>query len=140
MAFTPLPDPVPKYVPVGFVSVPDHALEGRGVLLGIGPTMRVQGPTTSRMRQYVPASATDEALTHGPFVRVDVSYASAFPPEWFEGLTGTRVSIGESDGYYRGGGDHASLIVLRGQWVVEVITAGLSKRETLEIARSLDIT
>jgi hypothetical protein len=39
-----------------------------------------------------------------------------------------------------GGGDHASLIVLRGEWVVEVITAGLSKREPLEIASSLDIT
>jgi hypothetical protein len=49
-----------------------------------------------------------------------------------------------SDGYYRGGGDHASLIVLRGEWVVEwvveVITAGPSKRNTLEIASSLDIT
>jgi hypothetical protein len=92
------------------------------------------------MRQYVPASPPVEALTHGSFVSVNVSYASAFPPEWFEGLTGTRVAISGSDGYYRGGDDHASLIVLRGEWVVEVITAGLSKRETVEIARSLDFT
>jgi len=90
------------------------------------------------MRQYVPAPPTVDALTHGPVIRVNVSYAAAFPPEWFEGLTGTRVEIAGSGAYYRSGDDHASLIVVRGEWVVEVVTAGLSKRETIEIARSLD--
>jgi hypothetical protein len=138
MAPTPLPDPVPKHLPPGFVSVPDYPLEGRSVPLATGPTTSVQGPMTCRMRQYVPAPPTVGALNDGPVVRVNVSYASSFPPEWFEGLTGTRVEIAGWGAYYRSGDDHASLTVLRGEWVVEVVTAGLSKRETLEIARSLD--
>jgi hypothetical protein len=91
------------------------------------------------MREYVPAPATVAALNQAPVVRVSVSYASAFPPEWFDGLAGTRVDIAGSDGYYRGSADHDSLIILRGEWVIEVITAGLSERETIEIARSLDV-
>jgi hypothetical protein len=69
---------------------------------------------------------------------VAASYASSFPPEWFETLRGAPVEISGSDGYYRGSDDQASLIILRGDWVVEVMTAGISRAETLEIARSLD--
>jgi hypothetical protein len=90
------------------------------------------------MRQYVQAPPSVEALNRGPVVRVDVSYASSFPPEWFEGLSGIPVEISGSDGYYRAGGGQVSLIILRGAWVVEVMTAGVSQAETLAIARSLN--
>jgi hypothetical protein len=121
MAVPPLPDPVPTHLPPGFVAFPDQALEGTGVPLATGPTTPVQGPMTSRMRQYVLAPPSVEALNRGPAVRVGVSYTASFPPEWFEGLTGALVEISGSDGYYRASGDQGSLIILRGAWVVEVI-------------------
>jgi hypothetical protein len=139
VAVPPLPDPVPTHLPPGFVAFPDHPLEATGVPLATGPTTPVQVPMTSRVRQYVPAPPSVEALDRGPVVRVSVSYAASFPPEWFDGLTGAPVEISGSDGYYRASGDQVSLIILRGAWVVEVMTAGVSEAETLAIAGSLNL-
>ena len=138
MAVPPLPDPAPTHLPPGFVSFPNHALEGTAVPLTSGPVTPVQGPKTTRMRRYIPAPPSIEKLNHGPLVRVHVSYATAFAPEWFDGLTGAPVEISGSDGYYRTSGDQVSLIILRGAWVVEVITVGVSQAETLAVARSLN--
>jgi hypothetical protein len=92
----------------------------------------------TRTQQYIPAPPSVETLKRGPVVMVHVSYATAFAPEWFEGLTGAPVEILGSDGYYRTSGDLVSLIILRGAWVVEVITVGVSEAETLAVARSLN--
>ena len=139
MAFPPLPDPVPKYLPPGFEPLHEHALEANSVPIATGPTTPVDGPMTSKMRMYVFGPASFEAMKHGPAIHVIVSYASALPPEWFEGLQGEPVDISGSSGFYRGGSDRISLIVLRGTWIIEVATSGVGKTETLAVARSLDL-
>ena len=76
---------------------------------------------------------------HGPVIRVTVSHAAAFPPEWFEGLTGAPVDISGSDGCWRATGDRISLVVLHEPWVVTVSTVGVTESEVLSVARSLDL-
>ena len=92
------------------------------------------------MRQYIKGSPSVEALDRGPVVRVRVSHAASFPPEWFEGLTGAPVEISGSNGYYRASGNQISLIILHEALVVSVTTDGVSEAETLAIARSLNLT
>lgn len=137
MAFPPLPDPIPTYLPPGFVACPDHALEGRSVPISTGPTTPVSGPRTNRMRQYFPQASIREAIESGPAIRVLVSYASAHSPEWLSGLQGERVEIPGADAYYRSTNDQISLIIVHRRWIVEVIATGVSRSTTLQVARSL---
>jgi hypothetical protein len=118
-------------------------LEGSATILATGPVTPVDGPMTSRTRRYVrrppSAEALATALEHGPAIRVTVSHAASFPPEWFEGLTGAPVDISGADGYRRANDDRISLVVLHEPWVVTVSTVGVAESDVLSVARSLDL-
>ena len=88
MAFPPLPDPVPKYLPPGFEPLHEHALEANSVPIATGPTTPVDGPMTSKMRMYVFGPASFEAMKHGPAIHVIGSYRVGASTRMVRGLAG----------------------------------------------------
>jgi hypothetical protein len=133
-----LPDPVPAYLPAGFTDPFGQAMEGGGVPLATGPATPVDVPMVTRMRTYAFDTGDPRGvLKHGPVIRVMVSPSAAQPPEWFDGLSGDPVEVPGGEGYLRATGTQISLIVVAGDLLFEVVTAGVGEHETLAVARSL---